>query len=201
MLNLTIAIPTVNNRLKEFSALHLYLNKQIMESHLEECVEIIFERDNKEMSIGQKREKLNGRAKGKFTWQIDDDDTIPENAIYTVNSVIEATDCDFIGFYEEVSGNGVINLSHISNIHDDWGDNKTVDGERFRYVRTPYFKTPILTEYCQKIGVSDMRYGEDHDFARRLKASGLIKNEFFIPRIMYNYRYKQEPHNQKYGIK
>jgi hypothetical protein len=200
-MNLTIAIPTIGKRLKEFSALHLYLNKQIVESGLEDSVELIHETDNKEISIGAKRQKFTARAKGKFLWQIDDDDWIVENGIKTINSIIEATECDCIGFIEEISGNGVKQLSHISNIHSGWGDNKTVDGNFYRYVRTPYFKVPILTYYYRKIEISDMRFGEDIDFSNRLKKSRLIKDEFFLPRVIYNYRYKSEPHNEKYGIK
>jgi len=199
---LTIAIPTVNQRVKQFSSLYLYLNKQVIDNNLTEKVEVIYEQDNKEISIGAKREKLHQRAKGNFTVTIDDDDSVVDNFINTLVDLIDVfPDCDCIGYIEEVTGNEVTQYSHISNIHKGWGDHVTVEDERYRYVRTPYFKNPILTKYLLEIGVQDMRYAEDKDFSDRLKASGLIKNEVFLPRVMYHYRYKPEPHDSKYGIR
>ena len=51
---LSIQIPTIETRLAEFSRLHLFLQKQIVMAELEDLVEVIFERDNKEISIGKK---------------------------------------------------------------------------------------------------------------------------------------------------
>ncbi len=48
------------------------------------------------------------------------------------------------------------------------------------------------------VGVKDMRFGEDHDFANRILP--FLKTEHYIDREMYIYQYKSEPHNIKYGI-
>jgi hypothetical protein len=58
----------------------------------------------------------------------------------------------------------------------------------------------MKTAIASQIGFNDMRYGEDYDFSKRLKLSALIQTEVFIAKTMYFYRYKEEPHNQKYGI-
>ena len=71
----------------------------------------------------------------------------------------------------------------------------------FGYIRTTYPKVPIRKSICLKVGYKDLRYGEDHDFAKRLKLSGLLKTEVYIDSVLYFYRYKFQEHSAKYGIK
>lgn len=196
---LSIQIPTIETRLLEFALIYAKLIDQMIKNKLEDKVEIIFLRDNKEMSIGEKRGKLYQMANAKFSVQIDDDDNVPDHYIKTIVDTIEKNpDCDFIGYYEKCYiDNQTLRTKH-SNQFTDWGD---YYGEDCRYGRTPFHKDPILTEYCIKVGVETIRFGEDQLFAKKLKASGLIKNEVFITDEMYLYQYRYEPHNSKYGIK
>lgn len=168
----------------------------MMEDPLQiDTVEIIHECDNKEMSIGMKRDKLIWNAKGKYLVMIDDDDWIAPQFIRKIlDATVTSPDC--IGYMEECRFGNRIERSMFSNRFTDWS---TLTGEAFKYARTPFFKTPIRTDYCKVVGCRDMRFGEDHDFAKRIKP--LLKTEVFINEIMYIYRYKDEPHNEKYGIK
>lgn len=190
---LTIAIPTIETRRHKFAALLSAIEVQIEACKAEELVEVIFEIDNKEISIGAKRQKLINRASGKYLVQIDDDDTI---ARYFVAEVLKATesDADCIGYYEQIHHNR--KLSIITNRAKEWSDKMAFGAD---FVRTPFFKNPIKTEICKMVGCADLRFGEDEDFAKRVKPH--IKTEHFIDKIMYHYRYSYEPHNQKYGIK
>jgi len=181
--NLTIAIPTVVGREVLFDRLYASLSKQIGENGLQDKVELIYLRDNKEMSIGSKRQKLYEMAKGTFAVQIDDDDGVSDDYVASVNRCIEENpNTDAIGYVEHCSMNGRSALAHHSNRWKDWAEgNFVVDGVTFRYVRTPYHKDPIRTEICLAVGVRDMRYAEDADFARRCKASGLVKSCVDMP--------------------
>jgi glycosyltransferase involved in cell wall biosynthesis len=55
--------------------------------------------DNKEISIGTKRQQMYELCKGKYAWQIDDDDWISENAIDLILDEIDK-DMDCITFKE-----------------------------------------------------------------------------------------------------
>jgi hypothetical protein len=188
---LTICIPSVQERHHIFTELFNHISKQIIDP-LE--VEILCDIDNKEVSIGAKRQRMLQKALGKYITMVDDDDFVADDYVEKILKAIESNP-DFIGFEIECSGIAGKTES-VSNSWNDWGEK--VGG--FDYVRTPYHKSPIKTEIARQIGFKDMRYAEDYDFSKRLKQSSLIQNEVFIQKIMYFYRFKDEPHNKKYGI-
>ena len=203
---LSIQVPTICSRLKEFTLLHDFLQKQVQDDKLEKKVEIIFERDNKEISIGAKRQKLYEKAKAKFSVQIDDDDWVAKDYIRTIVNIIEQyPKCDAIGYLERCEIDNRVEIAMHSNNFSDWATKKNTGngdfGLNIKHERTLFFKDPILTEYCLAVGVHDIRFSEDHRFAREMKAAKLIQEPIFIEKIMYIYKYKAEPHNSKYGIK
>ena len=55
------------------------LHRQISKNFAEEVVEIIIDTDNKEKSVGKKRNDLIEKAQGEFICFIDDDDFVSEN--------------------------------------------------------------------------------------------------------------------------
>lgn len=188
---LTICLPTIETRKPQFMALENYIRKQLTSD-----VEIVSLCDNKEISIGSKRQKLLEMAQGRHVVMIDDDDEITEDYVSSIVAGLSG-DPDCVGFQIECHGMPG-KLANVSNKYRDWAENE--DG--FDYVRTPYYKVPIRLQFCRQIGFSDMRWREDHDFSKRLKDSGLVKSEFYIPRVLYKYRYSnKEPHDSKYGIR
>ena len=200
-LNLTVAIPTIVGRENLFDALKSFLCAQIIRDKLEGKIELIHLRDNKELSIGAKRQKLYEMAQGKFCVQIDDDDTVHPEYLRIINEVIENNShVQGIGYLEHCDISGKITYAHHSGRWPEWGDDGIMDGKRFDHVRPLFFKDPILTEICRAVAVRDMRYGEDLDFATRLRASGRLKVCFDIDLPMYFYRYRDEPLETKYGF-
>lgn len=196
MKKLSILIPTVTNRKHEFERLYdKFIVQRNEQGFKESDIEILFLCDNKQMSIGSKRQKLYEMAKGIYSVQWDDDDLPGDSFIKDVMDAIQE-DSDCITYREYCTFNGGNpKRSNFSIKYSDWADNQ--DG--FDYVRTPFFKCPIKTAICLQVGVKDMRYGEDHDFARRIKP--LLKTETHIDKPLYIYRYRTENHNIKYGIK
>lgn len=188
MPKLTIAIATVVEREGMFKDLMAYL-KDIAP----EWVEVIFECDNKEISIGSKRQNLLNAAQGEYIMFLDDDDSIPEYYFDTLLPAFEQSP-DAIGYIEQC-GDKLVPHSHKYN---GWRDN--YDG--YPHVRTIFCKDPIKTNIAREAGFKDMRYGEDHDFSRRVKK--LIKTEVFIDKVMYLYnqpgRLSTSQHKQRYGI-
>jgi hypothetical protein len=198
MYRLTICIPTVVGREKLFDRLLNEVNSQIEKNSLKKEVQVIIEKDNKEISIGAKRQKMYERSKGLFTVQIDDDDWIVEDFVKSCyDATFEPVDC--IGYHEYCTFDGVKpQRSDFSLKHKVWAS-FTPPRNGFHHARTPFCKTPIRTDLCLKAGVKDMKWGEDHDFAKRIYP--LLKKEHYINKVMYLYRYRTEDFNKKYGIK
>jgi hypothetical protein len=191
---LTIGIPTIHEREHQFNQLFNKLQNQKILIQNPDAVEIIYIKDNREISIGAKRQKLLEQANGDYFVMIDDDDDITDDYIFSILKAI-TPETDSVGFEIECFGTSGKTAS-ASNRWNDWGDN--VGG--FDYVRTPYQKTPIKTSIAKIIGYKDIRFGEDYDFSKRLKDSGLIKNESYIPKVLYFYRYKFQDPKVKYGL-
>jgi hypothetical protein len=194
-MKLSILIPTVIERAEQFHKLRTYILRQIIDFELEDQVEILYIQDNKEVSVGKKRDDLYRLATGEFSWMIDDDDWIHYNAVPLIYNQLDGI-VDCVGFKELCVYDGRrVESSNFSLQYGGWVD--SVDG--FNHVRTPFFKTPIKTNLCTYIGVADMRFGEDHDFALRIKP--FLKTEAYIDEFIYIYRHNSTPHNERYGIK
>lgn len=196
-LDLAILIATVESRAPYFEQLTQHLRSQIEKgNHIGRC-EVVHICDNKEISVGLKRHRLLQQANSEYVVFIDDDDWVNDEYVTKILDSIRLNRPDSIGFLIHCTFDGKNQcIAKASNVYSDWAEN--VDG--FKYVRTPYHKTPVRRDIALAIGFKDMRYAEDHDYSRRLKESGLIKNEDFINENMYFYRYKTENHNSKYGI-
>lgn len=186
---LTILIPTITGRETQFE----WLVNSIKQQGFDNIISI---KDNKEISIGAKRQKLIELCETPYCWMIDDDDFILATAIEKIHKALKC-EPDCVTFLESVNGN---QIACHSNIWNQWSSNK----ETYQYVRTPFYKDVLRTDIVKKIGFKDMRFGEDHDFSIRLKQSGLIKTEVFINECMYFYkgeRLTPQQHKERYGIK
>lgn len=193
--SLTICIPTVTGRERQFNALVDNIQAQAGDYD----VDILSYCDNKEISIGEKRNILYQEAKGEYCLMVDDDDVLVPDFLPVVFKYLkDRPDC--VTYLEKVIENGIVRMCCHSNRFKDWGSH--VEG--YHYVRTPYFKDIIRTDICKAIPVPDVRYGEDHLWSIALKKSGLIKTEAFIDRVMYIYTTNNltaKQHADRYGIK
>jgi hypothetical protein len=194
---LSICIPTVVGREEKLQKLLDNLGTQIHEHNLFQFVEIIVDKDNKEVSIGEKRDRMYKGCSGLFSVQIDDDDDVAKDYLITImENMDERVDC--IGYQELCIMDGKKKKSDFSIKYDTWKEN-TFALNGFHHLRTPFCKSPIKTTICKFVGVKDMRFGEDHDFAKRVKQ--YLRTETYINKEMYIYQYTSENHKVKYGIK
>lgn len=185
MIKLSVLIATIDSRKYKFDALVKYLNEIKTDD-----VEILSICDNKEMNIGYKRNLLLQQSKGAYVCFIDDDDMIPYDYFTKVFEGIEQN-VDCIGFLVRLTGWASYPIiCSLSNQWNGWFS----DFGGYKYVRCPNHLSPMKREHALAIGYpNNKRTGEDADFSLRLKASGLIKTEHYIPKIMYDYRFKNEP--------
>jgi glycosyltransferase involved in cell wall biosynthesis len=188
-MKLSILIATIHERKEQFDMLYDHLHLQSTSE-----VEILSLADNKEISIGMKRQRLLEMGKGDYVVFIDDDDWVADNYIPAILAACTYhPDC--IGFKINCSINGETKSAIASLRYRTWGDQ--IDG--FDYVRSIYHKTPVKRTLALQIGFKDQRYGEDHDYSKRLQP--LLHTEQFIDQVLYYYRYSNAvPHNIKYGI-
>lgn len=191
---LSILIPTIVERAEQFDKLVSYIENLIDIGGFENEIEILSFSDNKEATIGEKREELYKFARGIYSWQIDDDDEIAPDAMQLIMDAIY-WDHDCITFRERCLINGEQYKSNFSLKYADWGDQQ--DG--YDFVRTPFFKTPIKTEICRCIPIPHIRFGEDHAFAKLIRPH--LESEYHIDKELYYYIHNSTPHNERYGIK
>lgn len=209
---LSILIPTVYGRENNLSSLLKSLSKYSpidVKSDLKENefgyigtrydledVEIIVVKDNKQNTIGAKREYMYSLANGLYSQMTDDDDELAPNAIELILNAIKSNpNGDCITFEEHIDIDGKIQRSNHSLKYGDWNNNE--DG--FDYVRTPFMKSVIKTEIAKSVPIPHIRFGEDHQWAQRLKL--VLKDEVHISEQLYRYIHISSNHNERYGIK
>lgn len=194
---LSILIPTVVGREQELQRLLDCISEQLTDEY-RPYVSVEVCKDNKEKSIGAKRDFMYNDTKGIYSVMIDDDDLIAPDFIPLV---LEAafTNPDCITYEERVDIDEKLYYSNFRADYSDWdGDGSVLLSDGFHFHRTPFFKCPIKTELCRQVGVADMRYAEDIDFARRIKP--LLKSEYHIAKQLYYYIHRSSDFNERYGF-
>lgn len=190
---LTIQIPYTEERQNDFWALCKTIDKQ--RADIRDIVELQWDGTGKEMTIGEKREKLHQRANGKFVWQIDSDDSISDGAIAKIIEAIKSNpEVSCITFRESCMMNGVYKRSNHSLMYSQWMDNS--DG--YDYVRSPFYKDAIRTDIAKSVPFPHIRYNEDEQWAIALYPH--LKDEIHIDEELYFYIYNETNHEQRYGF-
>lgn len=165
-------------------------------------IEVIIFKDAKELTIGEKREKLYKMANGAYSFMVDDDDSIASDAIEKILAAIdENPDVDAISFEERCLINDVEYRSRFSNEYADWeGEGNVLLSDGFHFHRTIFYKCVVKTELAKQVPFKWIRFGEDHEFAKDLKP--LIKTEHHIPEQLYHYIHnsKSQDFNERYGF-
>jgi hypothetical protein len=192
---LSILICTTLDRRELFKKLYLELFTQARNLN----VEVIYEEDAKQISVGAKRQKLLLRAQGKHIVYFDSDDwPFP----YYVSEILKALEDepDCVGFLIHMTTNGrKPQVCCHSLQYPTWkGDGKTkIDG--YDYVRNVTHFNPICRDLALQVGFKDIRFGEDRLYSDAV--TQLCKTEVFINKKLFHYRYSNlVPHRKKYGF-
>ena len=188
---LSILLATVQARAELFAKLHAHLLRQAEGR----SVEILVACDNKEISIGKKRQNLLEQAAGDYVCFVDDDDWCSDDYVdRLLTALSDSPDC--VGFLITCTTNGKNPVKAIASMrYPVWCENR--DG--YAHCRSIYHKTPVLRDLALKVGFRDLRYGEDRHFSEGVMK--LVRKEVFVPHVLYHYRFRSEPFAAKYGIK
>lgn len=172
---LTICIPSLPERITFLSQLY----DQIVPQTTGKPVEILAITDNRTMSIGQKRQRLNEMAKGKYVVHVDDDDTIAEDFVDELLHRIRMDRFDVINF---------ICMVHIPNEPPK----PCYYSKDFQYANLPKYNLRKPNSRCcfrkstaLMQSYNDFPYGEDDDWGERI--APYIQRESIIDKVLYEY--------------
>lgn len=184
MIDLTILVCTIDTR-----AHFLRRLLDALEPQLNDRVELKIACDNGEIPIGRKRNQLVGDAKGKWICFIDDDDWVPPYYVSSIQRAL-ATDPDCVGFRCQRHVDGRFDAEAYITMRNP-GYSTEMIGREKRYIRTPNHLCPIRAKFVRSTPFPEINYGEDTDYANRIKR--LLKSEAYIDRTLYVYDYRSEP--------
>lgn len=182
---LAILIPTIVGREHFLSRLLSILKPQIEKYN--DDIELIVEGDNRDMTIGAKRNLLTDKAVNcGATHRIfaDDDDTVTDDYLdLNIPGVYGNYDCNsLVGIY---SLNGNINPKKHVFIHSikysNWYEDDT------NYFRNPNHLNCIKLDLIKDIRFPESNFGEDGVWSERLHSANVLKNEYEITKPFYNY--------------
>jgi glycosyltransferase involved in cell wall biosynthesis len=189
-IKLSILIPSTFDRDKMTSLLVDNLKNQVSDLGVQDQVEILTDYDNKEVSIGTKRQRMLTASTGTYVVYIDSDDQVScEYVGLIVNAIASNPDC--VGITGSMTTNG-LNRSTWEISKDLPYDQIKKQKGIFHYRRFTNHLSPVKREIAIKIGFNDKTFGEDYDYALRLKNSKLLKTEVKIDKSIYHYDYWQK---------
>lgn len=148
------------------------------------CPEIRYEIrlsfDNREMSIGLKRQKLLDEAAGKYLAFVDDDDDITDEYIEDLKQCIQ-------GDYHVMRLRG--RIEPYTFTHSLAISLQSPMARDDKFLRPPNHLNPMLSDIAKNIRFQDAVRGEDLDWTIRLSKTKFLKNEYTSDesRIHYNY--------------
>jgi len=180
---LSILIPTLESRKELFNRLYEKLNKQITEHSFKDDAEIVYFSDNKEHSIGYKRNRLIEQAKGMFVAFVDDDDDVSDDYVSLIcDAINENPDIDCIGIKGIITFQGKNPRIFVHSL-----GYKEYFSKAGMYFRPPYHLNPIRREIASKYIFEDVNYSEDIDWAMSICRDESLKKEYLIDNAIYFY--------------
>jgi len=177
----SVLIPTIPGR--EFSLRKLLgsirekVSRIAPHLRVEYCVRF----DNREMSIGMKRQELLQNAKGKYMSFVDDDDDITDAYIEDLVETIR-------GQYPVMRLRGQISQYTFTHSLENRLISPMASGEVF--LRPPNHLNPMMTDVAKLIHFRDSVRGEDLDWTIRLARTGFLTMEYKSSQDRIHYLYE-----------
>jgi glycosyltransferase involved in cell wall biosynthesis len=184
-MKISILICTIIKRRHLFDNLFSSLQEQ-SKPYINE-VEILVESDNGEKSIGAKRNELLERATGEYVCFIDDDDEVSPSYIQLLRQAVESgKDCASLKGLMTWDGINPEVFEH-SLKYKEWRTNP--GSAEIKHERYPNHLSLIRSSVAKQFKFPNKNWSEDHDWSKQIHESGLLKTEYYIPEILYYYKY------------
>jgi glycosyltransferase involved in cell wall biosynthesis len=161
-IKLSILICSVNTteRQKNLNKLMHELNHQVCSNYAEEIVEILVEKDNGELSVGEKRNILIDKANGEYICFIDDDDFIASNYLNTILQNL-TKDILLIRIEHLIQGNKSVTIQPSLYI-DNLVTNELI------YCANHLHLCPHKRLISKQIKFKELNFSEDIDYSQRI---------------------------------
>lgn len=165
----SVLIPTIAGREESLRKLVASLHEKKARLCPTLRMEIVLAYDNREASVGRKRQQLLERATGKYLSFVDDDDEITDAYLEDVWACIR-------GGYEVMRLRGQIgDYTFTHSIENKLTDTMARDGV---FVRPPNHLNPMLADVAKLVKFRDATRGEDLDWTLRLAQTGFLTREY-----------------------
>jgi cellulose synthase/poly-beta-1,6-N-acetylglucosamine synthase-like glycosyltransferase len=190
MHKLSILIPSLEERKPKLERLKAELASQIGKRN----VEVLSLSDNRQMTIGQKRNMLLTQSTGEYVSFVDDDDMVSPDYIEKVlNALTKNPDCSSLTG-EIVFSDGYSRPFIHSLRYDRWID----DHNGKVYYRPPNHLNAVRRAIAAQVGFPPWNSGEDRSFSMGIRH--FLKKEEWIEGVIYNYKCSktfEETHNNQ----
>jgi hypothetical protein len=183
MIVLSILIPTITGRESSYTTLYNNIQKQLLDNQLHTIVEVLTLKDNKELTVGKKRQLLAEQSAGTHVVYIDDDDDISDDYCKLItDALLLNPDVDCVGIQGVITTNGKNQKQwYISKEYKRWFEKDRI------YYRTPNHISPVKRTLCLQTGFDDIKYAEDYNYS--IKLLPLLQTEVLIKTNIYHYKY------------
>lgn len=180
----SILICTLDEREVTFKRLYDKLQKQIIDNDLQHDIEILSFGDNREHSIGFKRNALMVNSCGEYISFIDDDDDVHDDYIMMIYQALKTNpDCVKLVGIMTTRGQNPQKFVHSIEYQERY---EYVNGI---YIRPPNHLNPIKRSIACRFLFPDKNFSEDYDWAMTIAKSHLLKKEAIIDEPYYFYFY------------
>jgi hypothetical protein len=167
--DISFLIPTIAGREKSLVRLTDSIHEKMarLAPHLRYTINLSF--DNREMSVGMKRQKLIQESKAKYSAFIDDDDEITDAYIEDMYKMIQES-------YPVMRLRGRIDPYTFTHSLENTLKGAMARGEVF--LRPPNHLNPMMTDVAKLIHYKDALRGEDLDWTIRMARTGFLTSEY-----------------------
>jgi hypothetical protein len=167
--DVTFLIPTIAGRERSLQTLMASIREKMgrLAPHLRYNINLAF--DNREMSIGTKRQQLLQGAEGKYSAFIDDDDNITDAYVEDLVQTVQ-------GSHPVMRLRGQIARYTFTHSLQNTLTSPMARGEVF--LRPPNHLNPMMTDVAKLIPFADAVRGEDLDWTMRLARAGFLTHEY-----------------------
>lgn len=194
-MKLSILIPTTPDREVFFATLMTELCHQVLklsdwyEKDYWQYVEILKDNRPQPVTIGEKRNALLQQASGEWVAFIDSDDMISRNYLKillgNIGTIRSHVNCFSLRGVMTTDGKNPEIFEH-SIKYKEW---RTTDNE-VKYERFINHLNCIRTSIAKQFKYPKVNMGEDHNYSKQLRASGLFTSEGEINEVLYYYKYR-----------
>lgn len=179
----SILICTLDERTEQFAFIYNKLQNQIKTNGLQNKVEIIFFKDNRQYTIGHKRNTLMRQSKGVYVNFIDDDDDVHDSYVKMISDALQSKpDCVSLTGIITFNGSWPCQFIHAIGHKDHY---KVGD----IFYNPPNHISTMKRSVASRFPFPDISYGEDYNWAMQICNSGLLKTEALIATPYYFYKY------------